>query len=168
MTPSSTSSTSSLVGDGLPELVAVGRLGEHGTYSMAKSVTEKTEAQIDLFAWAKDLEEERASWRGHTGLSAAVALMVPPLWEQRARSAALSAGVDPARLVVVSPPVRVRRRPRPAATPPLLQRGRKRPVPAPGVLLQRGRERTRLLKQAELNERAGRLALEFVACHRVS
>ena len=27
---------------------------------MAKSVTEKAEAQIDLFAWAKDLEEERA------------------------------------------------------------------------------------------------------------
>jgi len=26
---------------------------------MAKSMTEQTEAQIDLFAWAKDLEEER-------------------------------------------------------------------------------------------------------------
>lgn len=59
MTPSSTNSTGSLVGDGRPELVAVGRFSEHGTCDMAKNVTEEIEAQIDLFAWAKDLEEER-------------------------------------------------------------------------------------------------------------
>ena len=41
------------------ENVAVGRFREHMAYRMGKSVTEKTEVQIDLFAWAKDLEEER-------------------------------------------------------------------------------------------------------------
>jgi hypothetical protein len=102
-------------------------------------------------------------WRGPTGLRAVLSLAVPSRWEKRARRAAVIAGADPARLVVLSPGVRVPQQHRPIAVPPLLQRGRSRPVLPPGILLRRGRERSRSVMQAELNERARRLAREFVA-----
>jgi len=98
-------------------------------------------------------------WRGPTGLPAVLALAVPRFWASRARSAALSAGADPSRLVIVSPEVRLQRRAAVATRPPLMQRGRHARVPPPGTLFHRGRETTRPVTQLELNEAARRLAL---------